>query len=252
MRSVRLIPVLLIHRNGIYKSINFSNYKYIGDPINAIRIFNDLEVDEICILDIDVSKNNESPNYELIEDIASEAFMPFSYGGGIKTVDQAKKIFNLGIEKIIVNHVIHQNLSLITECAERFGSQSIIASIDFKKNIFNKYLCYDHVSKKKLNTGVIDLVVSAEKAGAGEILINSVDRDGLMTGMDIKLINELNKLTNIPIIACGGAGNLEHVKNAMEAGANAIAAGSMFVFHGNQKGILINYPEKDQLEKFLK
>lgn len=252
MRSARLIPVLLIHNNGIYKSINFSNFQYIGDPINAIRIFNDLEVDEICILDIDASKNNNIINYELIEDLASEAFMPFSYGGGIKSVNQANKIFNLGVEKVIVNHAVHQNLNLVTECAERFGSQSIIVSVDFKKNIFNKRVCYDHVSKKKISIGAVDLAIKAEKAGAGEILINSVDRDGMMIGMDVEIIKKMTESTNIPIIACGGAGNLEHVKSAIEAGANAIAAGSIFVFHGKQKGVLINYPEKDQLKKFLK
>ena len=252
MRSARLIPVLLIHKNGIYKSINFSNYQYIGDPINAIRIFNDLEVDEICILDIDVSKNNSSINYELIEDLASEAFMPFSYGGGITTTNQANKILSLGIEKIIINNAIYHNLNLVSECAERFGSQSVIVSIDYKKNIFNKRVCYDHVLKKKTSIEVVEMVIEAEKAGAGEILINSVDLDGLMTGMDIEIIKRLTEATNIPIIATGGAGNLEHVKNAVKAGANAIAAGSMFIFHGKQKGILINYPEKDQINKFLK
>lgn len=251
MRSVRLIPVLLIHRNGVYKSINFNNYRYIGDPINTIRIFNDLEVDEICILDIDASKNSKSPNYELLEDLTSEAFMPFSYGGGIQTTDQAKNIFNLGIEKIIVNYAIQRNLNLIEECSNKFGSQSIIASIDYKKNFFNKKFCYDHVSKKKLNINIKDFVVLVEKAGAGEILLNSVDRDGLMNGMDTDLIQELSLITNVPIIACGGAGNLEHVKKASVAGANAIAGGSMFVYHGNQKGILINYPSKDQLQNYL-
>ncbi len=251
MRSVRLIPVLLIHSNGVYKSINFNNYRYIGDPINTIRIFNDLEVDEICILDIDASKNSKSPNYELLEDLTSEAFMPFSYGGGIQTTDQAKNIFNLGIEKIIVNYAIQRNLNLIEECSNKFGSQSIIASIDYKKNFFNKKFCYDHVSKKKLNINIKDFVVLVEKAGAGEILLNSVDRDGLMNGMDTDLIQELSLITNVPIIACGGAGNLEHVKKASVAGANAIAGGSMFVYHGNQKGILINYPSKDQLQNYL-
>ena len=196
MRSTRVIPVLLIHKGGVYKTKRFKKPVYIGDPINAIRLFNDLEVDEIVILDVDASKHNNPPNFEFIEELASEAFMPFSYGGGIKTVDQAKNIFQLGIEKIVLNHAVQNNYKLIIECADKFGSQSIVVSINYKKKLFNGEMCYDHVSNNTLKINVIDAVIAAEKAGAGEIIINSVDRDGLMAGLDVDLIKELSAIVN--------------------------------------------------------
>ena len=252
MRSTRVIPVLLIHKGGVYKTKRFKKPVYIGDPINAIRLFNDLEVDEIVILDVDASKHNNPPNFEFIEELASEAFMPFSYGGGIKTVDQAKNIFQLGIEKIVLNHAVQNNCKLITECADRFGSQSVVVSVNYKKKLFNGEMCFDHVSNNTLKINVIDAVIATEKAGAGEIILNSVDRDGLMAGLDVDLIKEISTIINIPIVACGGAGSVAHMQAAKEAGASAIAAGSMFVFHGKQNGVLINYPKEEQLSAYLK
>ena len=247
-----MIPVLLIHNGGVYKTNKFKNPVYIGDPINAIRLFNDLEVDEICILNVDASKLNTALNYDVIEDMANEAFMPFSYGGGVKTVDQANQLLKLGIEKIVINHAVQNNNRLIGECAERFGSQSVVVSIDYKKKIFNGNVLYDHVRKKTLQINVVDAAVEAEKSGAGEIIVNSVDRDGLMCGMDVDLIKSVSDVVDIPIVACGGAGNIEHIQKAEESGASAIAAGSMFVFHGRQRGVLINYPKETELQEYLK
>ena len=247
-----MIPVLLIHKGGIYKTNRFKNPLYIGDPINAIRLFNDLGVDEICILDIDASKSNIIPNYNAIEDMASEAFMPFSYGGGIKTIDQANSLLQLGIEKIVLNHAVQNNHKLINECATQFGSQSVVVSINYKKKIFNGNLCFDHVTNNTLKINIVNAAMAAQKAGAGEVMINSVDRDGLMCGLDVDTIKEVSAVISIPVVACGGAGNIEHIHAAVEAGASAVAAGSMFIFHGKQNGVLINYPTEEQLGKYLK
>jgi len=251
MRAFRLIPVLLIHNQGVYKTKKFKRPIYIGDPINAVRLFNDLEVDEIIILDIDASKNKTEPNFDFIEELASEAFMPFAYGGGIQTIDQAQKIIQLGAEKIVLNHQAHKNNSFISDCAKIFGSQSIVVSIDYKKKIFSEEMLYDHVSEKILNKTLIDSVLESQKAGAGELMITSVERDGQMEGMDTSIIKKVSSLLNIPAILCGGIGSLIHIKKALQAGAEALAAGSFFVFYGKQNGILINYPKENELEKFL-
>lgn len=251
MRRTRVIPVLLIHQGGVYKTKGFTHPVYIGDPINTIRLFNDLEVDEIVVLDIDATKKNNSPNFEMIEELASEAFMPFAYGGGIKSIDQARVILQCGIEKVVLNHAIQNNYDLITECADQFGSQSVVASIDYTKRIFGGNVHFDHVSNKPLKTNIVNAAIASEQAGAGEILINSVDLDGLMTGLDIETIKEVSDSVNIPFIVCGGAGNLDHLKDAEQAGASAIAAGSMFIFHGKQRGVLINYPKEANLRKYL-
>jgi len=247
-----VIPVLLIHNGGIYKTNKFQAPVYIGDPINAIRLFNDLGVDEICILDIDASKKNVPPNYKAIEDIASEAFMPLSYGGGIRTIDHATNLFQLGIEKIVLNHVVQNDTEIVNKCASQFGSQSVVVSIDYKKTLFNGNQCYDHVKRKTLKMKVSDAAAFAQSSGAGEVMINSVDRDGLMCGMDVDTIRGVSGVIDVPLVVCGGAGNIEDIQNAVHAGATAVAAGSMFVFHGKQNGVLINYPEEEQLEKYLR
>lgn len=253
MRRTRVIPVLLIHQGGVYKTTKFNKPIYIGDPINAIRLFNDMEVDEIAVLDIDASKHNRGPNFEMIEMLASEAFMPFAYGGGISTTSQAGAVLRCGIEKIILNHAIQDNTALISKCAGEIGSQSIVASIDYKKTIFGGIKCFDHVVGQTIDSkSVVDFAHDAEKAGAGEILLNSVDRDGTMSGLDVKLLEAIAASINVPIIACGGAGKLEHLSEAEQCGASAIAAGSMFVFHGKQRGVLISYPSETNLRKYLK
>jgi cyclase len=252
MRRTRLIPVLLIHQGGIYKTSKFKNAVYIGDPINTIRLLNDMEVDEIVVLDIDASKENREPNYEMFEDLATEAFMPVGYGGGLRTVHQAKRILNSGAEKVIINRAAQSDAGIIAECASRFGSQSVMASIDYAKKLFGGRKQYDHVTGKMLLQSPLEAALTAEKMGAGEVLLNCVDRDGSMQGLDLEVIQEASQRLKIPLVVCGGAGNLEHLHQAEISGASAIAAGSMFVFHGKQRGILINYPSEAQLCQYLR
>ena len=243
--------MLLLHNGGVYKTTRFGNPAYVGDPINAIRLFNDLEVDEICVLDIDASKISSEPDYDMISDLASEAFMPFSYGGGIVSLPDAIRLLRLGVEKVVVNHSVQGNPSLIRELADEIGSQSVVVSIDYKKKVLSGKKCYDHVSGKSLGYNVVDIAVEAEQTGAGELLINSVDRDGMMAGLDLDTIAAVSQAVNVPLIACGGAGSLEHLSAAKNAGASAVAAGSMFVYHGKQKGVLINYPNESTLRNAL-
>ena len=252
MRRTRVIPVLLIHNGGVYKTKNFREPVYIGDPVNAIRLFNDLEVDEICVLDIDATKENRAPDFEMIRELTSEAFMPFSYGGGIASTDQASQILQCGVEKIILNHYVMTHPELISQCALKFGSSSVVVSIDYSKNFFGRERVFDYVGRKKLKTTVLDTAILAEQQGAGEILINSVDKDGLMLGLDYSMIEQISRSLSIPLIACGGAGSLDHLRKAEEAGCSAIAAGSIFVFYSQQKGVLINYPTEAELREFLK
>lgn len=252
MRRTRVIPVLLIHKEGVYKTYKFKKPVYIGDPVNAIRLFNDLEVDEIAVLDIDASKDKRPPNYEMIKELTSEAFMPFSYGGGITNTDQASRILQCGIEKIILNHGVQEKVELISECAKKFGSSSVVVSIDYVKKFYGGYFVYDHVSKKALKIKLLEAVLKAEEAGAGEILINSVDRDGLMKGLDNERIGEASRILKVPLVACGGAGSMEHLREAEDSGCSAVAAGSLFVFYSKQKGVLINYPKETELQEYLK
>lgn len=252
MRRTRIIPVLLIHQGGVYKTRKFKEPTYIGDPINAIRLFNDMEVDEIAVLDIDASKHNRGPNIEMIEMLSSEAFMPFAYGGGISTPRQACAVLQCGIEKIIINHAIQDDTALISQCAEEVGSQSVVASIDYKKVVFGGIKRFNHVAGRTIDESVVNFAIEAEKAGAGEVLLNSVDRDGTLSGLDIELLKVIAASVSVPIIACGGAGKLEHLSEAEQCGASAVAAGSMFVFHGKQRGVLISYPSEARLRKHLK
>jgi cyclase len=252
MLKHRVIPALLLTKKGLVKTQRFANPKYIGDAINAIRIFNEKEVDELIVLDIEASKNNQQPNYKLIEDFASECFMPLCYGGGIRTVDQAEKIFALGVEKICLQTSILLDINLISELAKKFGSQSIVISLDIKKNWLGKRKLYLASSKKFLEGSWQDWIIKVTKAGAGELLVNSVDNDGMMAGMDIDLIHEASKLIPIPMIAMGGVSSLYDIKDAISNGANAVAVGSFFVFHGLHRAVLITYPKYHDLEKLLR
>lgn len=245
----RVIPVLLLQNRGLVKSVNFKDYKYIGDPINAVRIFNEKEVDELCLLDIEASKHRKEPDYKFIEEIGSEAFMPFAYGGGIINLDQAKRILKLGAEKLILNTILFSNINLVRDIANHVGSQSVVASIDIKKNMWGKYTIYSHAMKKSMSIDISTFIAELLKAGIGELLINSVDLDGKMQGLDTVLIEQISQQINIPMITCGGVGNLEHIKRGISSGADAIAAGSMFVFHGKHKAVLINYPEREKLKE---
>ncbi|HAW81564.1 MAG TPA: imidazole glycerol phosphate synthase subunit HisF, partial [Balneola sp.] len=208
MLRTRVIPCLLLRNGGLVKTVQFDNPKYVGDPINAVRIFNEKEVDEIAILDITATPSNKEPNFELIADLASQAFMPLSYGGGINSTEQIEKLFSIGIEKIILNSVLEHKPELITSAANIAGSSSVVASIDVKSNWLGKYSVYTNSGKKDIKVDPISYAKRLENLGAGEIIINSIDRDGTQKGYDTKLVGAISDAVSIPVVAIGGAGKL--------------------------------------------
>lgn len=251
MLKHRVIPALLLCEGGLVKTRQFKNAKYVGDPINAIRIFNDKEVDELMVLDIAASKRSQEPDYATIELFAGECFMPLCYGGGVRTLDQAAKIFDLGVEKISLQSSALADLKLVSNIAKRFGSQSIVVSVDVKYNWLKRPHLYQSNNGKLLSKNWITFTQEAVAAGAGEVLINAVNRDGEMCGYDIPLIKQATSAVSVPVIALGGARNLNDFKAAIDAGASAVAAGAMFVFHGPHRAVLITYPSYSELEKHL-
>jgi imidazole glycerol-phosphate synthase subunit HisF len=251
MLKHRVIPCLLLKNGGLVKTRNFEKPKYIGDPINAIRIFNEKEVDELIVLDIDASKTSKEPDYEVIEQIAGECFMPLCYGGGIKTVDQVQRILSLGIEKISVQTSILSNLDLVCDISSRYGNQSVVVAIDIKKNLLGQYRLYSSATGKVLSENWIDFMQKAISAGAGEILINAVDKDGSMNGMDLSLIKSAASACKVPLIALGGVGSLDDIQSAVKSGASAVSAGSFFVFYGPHRAVLITYPKYNELVNLL-
>jgi len=246
MLRPRVIPSLLIHKNGLIKTVNFKDGKYVGDPINAVKIFNEKEADELIIVDIDASRYNLEPNFDLISKIAEECRMPLCYGGGIKSVEHAKKIINMGVEKIAISSAAIENAELISDIANAIGSQSVVAVIDYRKktsffNERNEICIHNATISKKFD--ILETVLNFEKMGAGEILLNSVNRDGKMQGYDLKLAKHIKNHINIPMTVLGGAGSLEHLKELFnEVGLVGAAAGSLFVFKGKYKAVLVNYP----------
>ena len=253
MLKIRVIPVLLLKKQGLVKTVQFKNEKYIGDPRNAVKIFNEKEVDELIFLDIDASKTHNPPNFELIEEISTECFVPFAYGGGITSVTEIKKLFSIGVEKVILNSIFLNNPNIVKEASALFGSQSIVVSVDVKKNFFGKNRVYDSSKKKLTNLNPVDISIKAQEYGAGEVFINSVDRDGTFLGYDIELCETISSRLSIPLIFCGGAKNLDDFSNAVKKGkASAVAAGSMFVYHQKHRAVLINYPKYEDLEILFK
>lgn len=251
MRRIRVIPVLLLHNRGLVKSVRFKNYKYIGDPINAVRIFNEKEVDELCILDITASKQGRGPDLDHIAEIVSEAFMPISYGGGITTLEQAEKLFYSGVEKVVLNRSAVEQPKLISDISERFGRQSVLASIDYKSGWFGGIAAYTMNGSEKIAKDPVELARECEAHGAGEILLNSIDRDGTYEGFDYKTIEKVSSSVSVPVVACGGASSVEDFRRAVDAGASAVAAGSMFVFQRPHNAVLISYPPQDVLKRDL-
>ena len=247
MLKHRVIPILLIDDGGLVKTHKFSKPKYVGDPINAIRIFNEKEVDELVVLDISASRKNRGPDFDLISDLASECFMPLAYGGGISTIEEVRKLFSLGVEKVCLQTAALNNLNLVTQVAEKFGVQSVVVSVDITKNWLKQNFLYESRTGKKLKMSGIDFIKQAVKSGAGEILLNSVDRDGTMSGYDLELISEVAHQIEVPLIASGGAGSLAHFREAVDAGASACAAGAFFVFQGPHRAVLISYPKYKEL-----
>jgi cyclase len=251
MLKQRVIPCLLLQDGGLVKTRKFADPKYVGDPINAIRIFNEKEVDELIVLDITASKERREPNYRLIEQFAGECFMPLCYGGGIGSVEQARRLFAAGVEKVCLQTSAIDNPALVTRLAERFGSQAVLVSVDIKRDWLRRARLYSSARGKMLDTPWLKFVRDAAEAGAGEIVLNSVDRDGMMCGMDLELIREASATLTVPLIALGGVGSLSDIRAAVDAGASAVAAGSFFVFHGPHRAVLITYPRYEDIERLL-
>ena len=250
MLRPRIIPSLLVHDKGLVKTVKFKNPKYVGDPINAVKIFNEKEVDELAIFDIDATVLGREPDYGLIEKLANQSRMPICYGGGVKTVEQAQKIFGLGIEKIALSSSIINDPELIYEISERVGSQSVIVVMDIKKKLLGGYEIYTHNGKKSTGIDPVSFAIKAQEFGAGEIIINSIDQDGMMKGFDMNLISKIREVVNIPVTVLGGAGNINDIKKMIQKyGIIGVAAGSLFVFKGKYKAVLINYPDKNIKEQ---
>lgn len=248
----RIIPVLLLKGKGLVKTVKFKDPKYIGDPINAVKIFNDLKTDELVFLDITASKEGRTVSVDLVKDIGDEAFMPFGVGGGINNIKQIEQLLKAGAEKVIINTNAIINPGMIEEASKVFGSQSIVVALDVKKTLFGKYECWIKDGSENTKANPVDMAKKVENLGAGELIINSIDLDGMMTGYNIELIKSVAEIVSIPVVACGGAGNLEHLKQCyLEGKAHALAAGSMFVFHGPRRAVLINYPSKSELKQLF-
>lgn len=243
----RIIPVLLYDDRDLVKTVQFKDRTYLGDPVNAVKIFNRKGIDELSVLDIGATKNNREPDFELLKDIASEAFMPLSCGGGITTVEQVHDLLSIGYEKVVINSSLIRNPKLVTESADLFGSQSIVASID-AKFVNGKYKCAVSDGFEIIDKNPVELAVEAEQLGAGEIIINAIDRDGMMQGYDISLVRNVVEAVKIPVVAIGGAGGINDLKTVLnEGGAHAAAGGSMFVYYGRLKAVLITAPSEEQL-----
>jgi len=242
----------LLQDEGLVKGRQFKNRNYVGDPINAVRIFNDKEVDELIILDISATSQHRPPNFDLIADIASEAFMPFGYGGGINSVDQIEKIFKIGVEKAIINTAAFYHPELVSNASRLAGSQSIVVSIDVRRTMMGGYEVYIENGTKRTKHQVVEYARKMEELGAGELILCSIDREGTAKGYDLKLVDSVSSAVDIPVVAQGGASKLQDFADVInETSASAIAAGDMFVYHGKHKAVLITYPEYAELEKLL-
>ena len=252
MLATRVIPCLLLQDRGLVKTIRFKNPIYVGDAVNAVRIFNEKEVDELIFLDITASKRKKEPNFSLIQELASECFMPFAYGGGITNLDQIWKILQMGVEKVVINHSVLDNSHFLREAVKQYASSTVIVSIDVKKDVFGRYRVYDHVRQRTTSKDPIEYAKEIDQAGAGELFINNVDRDGTYGGYNLDLIKRISSLVSIPVIVCGGASSLDDFKAAVtEGGASAVSAGSFFVFQRPHRAVLISYPAQKVLENLF-
>ena len=242
----RVIPCLLIKNGGLVKTVEFDQPKYVGDPINAVKIFNEKEVDELIVLDIDASVHGREPDYNLIKKLAAECRMPLCYGGGVKSVDQFKKIISLGVEKVAISSAAVDEPEIIEKAAEIVGSQSVVVVLDVKKRRFgSKYGLFTHNGTKSTDYLATQFARMAESLGAGEVVINSIDNDGAMNGYDNKLIEQVRSVISVPITAIGGAGSLGDIRELVERfGVIGAAAGSLFVFKGKYRAVLISYPSR--------
>ncbi len=253
MHRARVIPILLLKEEGLVKGQQFKNHQYIGDPINVVKIFNEKEVDELVFFDISATMLKRDPDYNLIAEIAGEAFMPIAYGGGIKKMSQIEKIYALGIEKVVINSEAFYNPKLITEASKSAGSQSIVVSLDIKKSFFGGYEVYVNNGKVNTNQDPVSYAKKIQDLGAGELIVCSIDREGTQKGYDLKLVDMISSEVDIPVIASGGAGILQDFADIINnTSASAVAAGSMFTFYGKHRAVLITYPKYSELETLLK
>ncbi len=247
----RVIAVLLLRGDGLVKGTNFAEHKYVGDPINAVKIYNEKEVDELVFVDIAATNTGSIPRLEFIEKIADECYMPFAVGGGIRNIEQIREIIYAGAEKVVINSAAVSDPELIRAAAERFGSQAVIVSIDARKRRWGRqgYEVLTHSGRRRAKIDPVSWACRAEQLGAGEILLTSIDRDGTMAGYDLPLVSSVSEATTVPVVACGGAGELAHMAQVVAGGAAAAAAaGSMFVFYGRRRAVLINYPTAEELD----
>ena len=248
----RVIPTLLLKNESLVKTTKFNNFNYIGDPCNTIRIFNELEVDELMLLDITASKEGKEPNYSLLKDIASECFMPLSYGGGVRSVEQARQIFNIGFEKICINSVALDDINIVSAISEEFGAQAVVGSIDYKKPFFGKVQVFNSSKNKFTGKNVVDWAKTLTDVGVGEILLTSMEKEGTWNGYDLEMIKLVTSAINIPLIAHGGCGELSDIKMAVyEGDASAVAMGNMVVYQKKGMGVLVNFPDHNELKHYI-
>jgi imidazole glycerol-phosphate synthase subunit HisF len=245
MALKRIIPCLLYDGSGLVKTVKFKNPSYVGDPINAIKIYNDKEVDELILIDINASKQKRKPNFDKIADMASEAFMPFAYGGGVKTYEDFATLYKIGVEKVVVNALVQENPELIKKVVENYGAQAVVACIDYKKPMFGQKAPYSYIGNKIKYDLIQYAQYLANDLGVGELMVYSVDRDGTWEGYDIEVTEQIIHSVEIPIIACGGCGNIEHLEQVLyQTNVNAAAIGSMAVYSKKGMGVLINFPDR--------
>jgi cyclase len=251
MLSTRVIPCLLLRGAGLVKTRRFKNPVYVGDPINAIKIFNDKEVDELVLLDITASRQGSGPAWTVIEEVASECFMPLTYGGGVTSVEQVRRIFRLGVEKVVLNSALLSRPEVLRDASRDYGAQALVASIDVRRKLFGRYEVMAAGGTRSTGLDPVDHARRCEDAGAGEILLNAIERDGTMEGYDLELIAKVAAAVSIPVVAAGGAGSHADFAAAAHKGAAAVSAGAMFVFHGPHRAVLITYPPRAALEAAL-
>lgn len=243
----RVIPSLLMQQGGLVKTMRFDRPAYVGDPINAVRIFNEKEVDELILLDIEASRLGRAPDFGLIQDIAGETFMPLCYGGGIRSLDDASRLFASGVEKVCLQTAALQDLSLVSRIADRYGRQSVLVSVDVQR-VGDRCDLHTGARRGAGTSTWLEFVERAQAAGAGEIVVNAVHRDGTLEGPDLALVREAASVLTVPLVAAGGVGNLADIRRAVDAGASAVAVGAYFVFYGPHRAVLITYPGYRELE----
>jgi imidazole glycerol-phosphate synthase subunit HisF len=244
----RVMPCLLLRGSGLVKTVKFKDPTYLGDPRNAVKIFNEKEVDELILLDITATPEQRQPRFDLVQEIVSEAFMPVAYGGGIRTIEDARRMLQLGVEKIVVCTRAIEDPAFVTAAADLFGSQSVVVCLDVRRTLLGRYEAYTHGGRTRTRRDPVSLAEEMAGRGAGEIVVNSIDRDGTMAGYDVALVRSVSSAVNVPVIACGGAGSVEHLAEAVRlGGASAVAAGSMFVFQGRHRAVLISFPAQADL-----